>query len=109
MILDDLRDSDKRLWQLRLQNLEKEHDRTFGSGSCKQTNTKDDIRKVALELIEKAAKPQYVITGNIAEERAKADEMMRLNEIKTQAMLGYINGVCAMARKLTEGGQKNDN
>lgn len=71
--------------------------------------TADEIRKAALELIEKAAKPQYVITGNIAEERAKADEMMRLNEIKTQAMLGYINGVCEITRKLTEGEQKNDN
>lgn len=108
-MIDDLRDNNEMLWQLRLQNLEKEHDRVFGSGSCKQTNTKDDICRVALELIEKATKPRYVIAGNTAEERAKADEMMRLNEIKTQAMLGYINGVCAMTRKLTEGGQKNDN
>lgn len=30
MILDDLRDSDKILWQLRLADLKKEHDRVFG-------------------------------------------------------------------------------
>lgn len=100
MMIDDLRDSDKRLWQLRLQNLEKEHDRIFGSGSCKR---EDDIYKTALALIEKVTMSQRVTVGS------KADEMMRLNEIKTQAMLGYINGVCAMARKLTEGKQKNDN
>lgn len=64
--------------------------------------TADDIRKAALELIEEVTMPQRVIVSS------KVDEMMRLNEIKTQAMLGYINGVCAMARKLTEWEQKND-
>ena len=67
------------------------------------TITADEIRKAALELIEKVTMSQHVIVG------AKADEMMRLNEIKTQVALVYINGVCSMARKLTDGGTKNDN
>lgn len=67
------------------------------------TITADEIRKAALELIEKVTMSQHVIVG------AKSDEMMRLNEIKTQVALGYINGVCSMARKLTDGGTKNDN
>ena len=60
----------------------------------------DGIRKAALELIEKAPKPRYVVAGVTAEERAKVAEMMRLNEIKTQAMLGYINGVCDFANEI---------
>lgn len=106
MILDDLRDSDKRLWQLRLQNLEKEHDRVFGSGTCKR---EDDIYKTALGLIEKSSKFWCVVPGSTAAEQAKAAEIARLNEMRTQVALGYINGVCAMARKLTDGGTKNDN
>ena len=101
-MIDDLRDNNEMIWQLRLQNLEKEHDRVFGSESCKRAGAKDDIRKVALELIEKATKPQYVIAGIGAEERAKAAEMMRLNEIKTQAILGYIYGVCKLAEMVAE-------
>lgn len=65
--------------------------------------TAEDIRKAALELIEKVTMSQHVIVG------AKADEMMRLNEIKTQTMLGYINGVCVLAKRVMEGEQKNDN
>lgn len=59
--------------------------------------TADDIRKAALELIEKVTMSQHVIAG------IKAEEMMRLNELKTQAVLGYINGVCALAKRVTEG------
>lgn len=65
--------------------------------------TVDEIRKVALELIEEVTMSQRVTVSS------KVDEMMRLNEIKTQAMLGYINGICKITRKLTEGEQKNDN
>ncbi len=65
------------------------------------TITADEIRKAALELIEKVTMSRHVIVG------AKADEMMRLNEIKTQAILGYINGICALAKKVTEG-EQND-
>ena len=72
------------------------------------TITDDEIRKAALELIEKAAKPQCVIAGNTIEERVKAAKMVTLNERRMQVTLGYINGVCAVIRKLTEG-EKNDN
>lgn len=57
--------------------------------------TADEIRKAALELIEKMAMSQRVTVGS------KEAEMMRLNEIKTQAILGYINGVCALAKRVT--------
>lgn len=69
--------------------------------------TVDDVRKAALELIEKATKPQYVIAGIGAEERAKAAEMMRLNEIKTQAILGFIYGVCKLAEMVAGGEEDN--
>lgn len=58
--------------------------------------TADEIRKAAIELIEEITMSHKVIAG------AKAAEMMRLNELKTQAVLGYINGVCARAKRVTE-------
>lgn len=68
----------------------------------KQMNiTADEIRKAALELIEKITTSHKVLAG------VKAAEMMRLNELKTQAILGYINGVCALAKRVT-GGEEND-
>ncbi len=70
-------------------------------GKIKEDNqmniTVDEIRKTALELIEKMTMTQHVTIG------ANAAEMMRLNEIKTQTMLGYINGVCELAKRVTEG------
>lgn len=63
--------------------------------------TADDIRKAALELIEKMTTSQRVTVGS------KAAEMMRLYEIYTQTMIGYINGVCALAKRVTEG-EQND-
>lgn len=63
--------------------------------------TADDIRKAAVELIEEITMSHKVIAG------VKAAEMMRLNELKTQAVLGYINGVCALAKRVTEG-EQND-
>lgn len=70
-------------------------------GKVKEGNqmniTVDEIRKTALELIEKMTMTQHVTVG------ANAAEMMRLNEIKTQTMLGYINGVCELAKRVTEG------
>lgn len=63
--------------------------------------TADDIRKAAIELIEEITMSHKVIAG------AKAAEMMRLNELKTQAVLGYINGVCALAKRVTED-EEND-
>ncbi len=68
----------------------------------KMNITADEIRKAALKLIEKVTMSQHVIVG------AKADEMMRLNEIKTQTMLGYINGVCALAKRATEDEENDD-
>lgn len=59
--------------------------------------TADEIRKAALELIEEITTSHKVLAG------VKAAEMMRLNELKTQAILGYINGVCALAQRVTEG------
>lgn len=59
--------------------------------------TADDIRKAAQELIEKITMKQQVTT------LTKAEDMMLLNTIKTQAILGYINGVCALAKRVTEG------
>lgn len=105
MILDDLRDNNEMLWQLRLQNLEKEHDRVFGSGTCKR---EDDIYKTALGLIEKASKLWCVVPGSTAAEQAKAAEIARLNEMRMQATLGYINGVCTTAKELTEGKEDDD-
>lgn len=68
----------------------------------KQKNIKaDEIRKATLELIEKITTSHKVLAG------VKAAEMMRLNELKTQAILGYINGVCALAKRVTEG-EEND-
>lgn len=58
--------------------------------------TADEIRKAAIELIEEITMSHKVIAGT------KAAEMMRLNELKTQAVLGYINGVCALAKRVTE-------
>ena len=58
--------------------------------------TADEIRKAEIELIEEITMSHKVIAG------AKAAEMMRLNELKTQAVLGYINGVCALAKRVTE-------
>lgn len=63
--------------------------------------TADEIRKAAVELIEEITASHKVIAG------VKAAEMMRLNELKTQAVLGYINGVCALAQRVTEG-EEND-
>ena len=63
--------------------------------------TADEIRKAALELIEEITMSHKVLAG------AKAVEMMRLNELRTQAILGYINGVCALAKRVTEG-EQND-
>ena len=59
--------------------------------------TADEIRKAALELIGEMAMSHKVTV------LAKAEEMMLLNEIKTQAILGYIDGVCALAKRVTEG------
>lgn len=61
----------------------------------------DEIRKAALELIGEMAMSHKVTV------LAKAEEMMLLNEIKTQAILGYIDGVCALAKRVTEG-EEND-
>lgn len=58
--------------------------------------TVDDIRKAAVELIEEITTSHKVLAG------VNAAEMMRLNELKTQAILGYINGVCALAKRVTE-------
>ena len=58
--------------------------------------TADDIRKAAIELIEEITMSHKVLAG------VNAAEMMRLNELKTQAILGYINGVCALAKRVTE-------
>lgn len=58
--------------------------------------TADEIRKAALELIEEITTSHKVLAG------VKAAEMMRLNELRTQAILGYINGVCALAKRVTE-------
>ena len=58
--------------------------------------TADEIRKAALELIGEMAMSHKVTV------LAKAEEMMLLNEIKTQAILGYIDGVCALAKRVTE-------
>lgn len=75
----------------------------------KQMNiTADEIRKAALQLIEAASGLKCVVLGSTAEEKAKADEMMRLNERRMQITLGYINGVCRLADKLTEGDTEND-
>lgn len=63
--------------------------------------TADDIRKAALELIEKITMNQQVTV------LTKAEEMMLLNTIKTQAIIGYINGVCELAKRVTEG-EQND-
>ena len=63
--------------------------------------TADEIRKAAIELIEEITTSHKVLAG------VKAAEMMRLNELKTQAILGYINGVCALAKRVTEG-EEND-
>lgn len=74
-------------------------------GEVKEGNqmniTADEIRKAAIEMIEKMTMTQHVTVG------ANAAEMMRLNEIKTQTMLGYINGVCELAKRVTEG-KEND-
>lgn len=59
--------------------------------------TADAIRKAALELIKEITTSYKVLAG------VKAAEMMRLNELKTQAILGYINGVCALVKRVTEG------
>lgn len=63
--------------------------------------TADEIRKAALELIGEMAMSHKVTV------LAKAEEMMLLNEIKTQAILGYIDGVCALAKRVTED-EEND-
>lgn len=52
--------------------------------------TADDIRKAALELIKKITMNQQVTV------LTKAEEMMLLNTIKTQTIIGYINGVCVL-------------
>lgn len=88
MILDDLRDSDKMLWQLRLQNLEKEHDRAFGSKPCKRASAKDDIRKAALELIGDVAQCEYEYSGADA--------------LSAKVTIGYIVGVKDLAEKMIE-------
>lgn len=59
--------------------------------------TADDIRKAALELIEKITMNQQVTV------LTKAEEMMLLNTIKTQTIIGYINGVCTLVKRVTEG------
>lgn len=64
--------------------------------------TADEIRKAALELIGEMAMSHKVTV------LAKAEEMMLLNEIKTQAILGYIDGVCALAKRVTEGEENDD-
>ena len=59
--------------------------------------TADEIRKAALELIKKITMNQQVTV------LTKTEEMMLLNTIKTQTIIGYINGVCALAKRVTEG------
>lgn len=63
--------------------------------------TADEIRKAAVELIEEITASHKVLAG------VKVTEMMRLNELKTQAILGYINGVCELAKRVTED-EEND-
>ena len=74
-------------------------------GEVKEGNqmniTADEIRKAAIELIEKITMNQQVTV------HTKAEEMMLLNTIKTQAIIGYINGVCELAKRVTEG-EQND-
>lgn len=75
-------------------------------GKVKEGNqmniTADDIRKAALELIEKMTMNQQVTV------LTKAEEMMLLNELKTQTILGYINGVCELAKRVTEEATTDD-
>lgn len=98
MIFDGLRDSDKMLWQLRLQNLEKEYDRAFGSELCKRASAKDDIRKAALELIGDAAQCEYEYSG--------------ADGLSAKVAIGYIVGVKDLAKKMIEmieGEKQNEN
>lgn len=89
MILDDLRDSDKITWQLRLQNLEKEYDRVFGSEEGNRMNiTADDIRKAALELIGEMAQGEYECIG--------------ADGLSAKVTIGYIVGAKDLAEKMIE-------